>query len=181
MFVDELHDKEILESTSKNIVFNKTFLHVLNETIHDSWSLPSMLMEVHKDIGHAHSDGQQLLSLDALAALAKVKWHKNISDPLASLSELGFEMDPLLHHAHHDRSHDHVHKRRKRGAGANRKHDMLSESARYRHIMLHELTHAFHLGSMVILTFLVLVTYFKIFVMGRKFLHHKIEVRAYVY
>ncbi|XP_052798441.1 uncharacterized protein LOC128230310 isoform X2 [Mya arenaria] len=170
---DELYEKEILESKSKEIVF-RTFPHILNDSIHGDWSLPSVLMEVHKEMGHTHSDGHDHLPIDALAALANIPWPKNGSDPV--LDALGLDMDPMLHHAHHDHAHDHTHKRKKRGAGANHKHDMLSDSAKYRHYMLHELTHAFHLGSMVILTFLVFVTYFKIFVMGKKFLHHKIEV-----
>lgn len=125
-------------------------------------------------MGHTHSDGHEHMPIDALAALAKVPWPSRGNGS-------GFDLDlgvlEHLHDHHHDHSHDHHHARRKRGAGGNHKHDMFqTDSAKYRHYMLHELTHAFHLGSMVILTFLVLITYFKIFIMGKKFLHHKIEV-----
>ncbi|KAJ8298903.1 hypothetical protein KUTeg_022963 [Tegillarca granosa] len=44
------------------------------------------------------------------------------------------------------------------------------------HGVLYELTHAFHLGSMIILSLLLLETFLKIFSMGQKFLHHKLEV-----
>lgn len=176
-FADELHEKEILEATSKEIVF-ETFPNILNQTIHVNWSLPSMLMEVQKDFGHTHSDGIEHNAIDRLAKLAKVPWPDMMNDTASDI-----DLGSLLHHGHHlhDHAHDHsdfhLHSRRKRGAGGNHKHDMFqTDSAKYRHYVLHELTHAFHLGSMVILTFLVLVTYFKIFIMGKKFLHHKIEV-----
>lgn len=176
---DELHEKEILEATSKEIVF-ETFPNILNRTIHGNWSLPSMLMEVQKDFGHTHTDGIEHTAIDQLAKLAKVPWPEKRNESANDLdlaTLLG--NDHLMHDHVHDHAHSdfHVHSRRKRGAGANHKHDMFqTDSAKYRHYMLHELTHAFHLGSMVILTFLVLVTYFKIFIMGKKFLHHKIEV-----
>lgn len=134
-----------------------------------------MLMEVQKEMGHTHSDGHEHMPIESLAALAKVPWPGR-----GNISGLDLDLGALehLHDHHHDHSHsDHHHARKKRGAGGNHKHDMFqTDSAKYRHYMLHELTHAFHLGSMVILTFLILITYFKIFIMGKKFLHHKIEV-----
>lgn len=178
---DELHEKEVLEAMSKKIVF-ETFPNILNKTIHGNLSLPNMLTEVQRDYGHTHSDGLEHNAIDRLAKLAKVPWpqKKNDSahDPLDLDTLLG-GFDHVMHDHTHDHSHSdfHTHSRRKRAAGGNHKHDMFqTDSAKIRHYMLHELTHAFHLGSMVILTFLVLVTYFKIFIMGKKFLHHKIEV-----
>ncbi|KAK7485723.1 hypothetical protein BaRGS_00023024, partial [Batillaria attramentaria] len=44
------------------------------------------------------------------------------------------------------------------------------------HGLLHELTHAFHLGSMIILSILLLETLLKMFAMGKKVLHHKLEI-----
>ncbi|XP_050411465.1 uncharacterized protein LOC126825736 isoform X1 [Patella vulgata] len=44
------------------------------------------------------------------------------------------------------------------------------------HGILHELNHTFHLGSMVILSILLLETLLKTFAMGRKILMHKLEV-----
>ncbi|XP_060580247.1 uncharacterized protein LOC132737035 isoform X1 [Ruditapes philippinarum] len=174
---DELHEKEILEAKSKEIVF-KTFPNTLNQTIHGNWSLPNILLEVQRDFGHTHHDGIEHGAIDRLAKMAKRPWPDMSND-----TERGIDLGALVDHHHplHDHAHDHsdfhVHSRKKRGAGANHKHDMFqTDAAKYRHYMLHELTHAFHLGSMVILTFLVLVTYFKIFIMGKKFLHHKIEV-----
>ncbi|XP_071121419.1 uncharacterized protein [Mytilus edulis] len=46
----------------------------------------------------------------------------------------------------------------------------------HEHTLLEELTHVFHLGSMVILSILVVETFTKMFVMGEKFLHHRLEV-----
>ncbi|KAL4224865.1 Voltage-gated hydrogen channel 1 [Mactra antiquata] len=173
---DELHEKEILEATSKEIVF-KTFPHILNQTIHGNWSLPSMLTEVQNQIGHTHSDGFEHNPLEQMAKLGKIPWHDINNDTGATL-DLGTLLGRDHFHDHtHEHSDFHTHTRRKRGAGGDHKHDIFqTDAAKVRHYMLHELTHAFHLGSMVILTFLVLITYFKIFIMGKKFLHHKIEV-----
>ncbi|GFO17860.1 voltage-gated hydrogen channel 1 [Plakobranchus ocellatus] len=44
------------------------------------------------------------------------------------------------------------------------------------HGALYDLTHAFHLGSMVILSVLLLETMLKVFAMGKKLQHHKLEV-----
>lgn len=46
----------------------------------------------------------------------------------------------------------------------------------HEHTLLEELTHVFHLGSMVILSILVVETFTKMFAMGEKFLHHRLEV-----
>ncbi|WAR02270.1 hypothetical protein MAR_008828 [Mya arenaria] len=43
------------------------------------------------------------------------------------------------------------------------------------HDLLHELTHSFHIGSMVILSVLLAEAFLKIFAMGKHFLHHKLE------
>lgn len=174
-----MHEKEILEATSKEIVF-KTFPHILNQTIHGNWSLPSMLTEVQNQIGHTHSDGFEHNPLEQLAKLSNVPWpeRNNATGSNHDLESLiaGMKHDHFHDHGHHEHSDFHTH-RRKRGAGGDHKHDIFqTDAAKVRHYMLHELTHAFHLGSMVILTFLVLITYFKIFIMGKKFLHHKIEV-----
>ena len=167
---DELHEKEILERNSKDIIF-KTFPEFLNKTIHDGWSLQSILVLVQNNqLGHTH--GHEHL----LDEMAKAAW------PVENDT---YPFTPHTHHhddGHaHDHSHDFLsHSRVRRGAGPNHKHDLLTDAAMHRHYLLHELTHAFHLGSMVILTLLVLVTYFKMFVMGKKFLHHKIEVWFFV-
>ncbi|XP_052798096.1 uncharacterized protein LOC128230117 isoform X1 [Mya arenaria] len=44
------------------------------------------------------------------------------------------------------------------------------------HDLLHELTHSFHIGSMVILSVLLAEAFLKIFAMGKHFLHHKLEI-----
>ncbi|XP_048242302.1 uncharacterized protein LOC124141030 isoform X1 [Haliotis rufescens] len=62
-----------------------------------------------------------------------------------------------------------IHKRAKRAAEGSEEDDG------HGHSLLHELTHAFHLGSMAILSMLLLETLLKSFAMGRKILHHKLE------
>ncbi|KAL4224864.1 Voltage-gated hydrogen channel 1 [Mactra antiquata] len=42
--------------------------------------------------------------------------------------------------------------------------------------LLYELTHVFHIGSMAILSILLVESFLKIFAMGRQFLHHKLEI-----
>ncbi|XP_041365215.1 uncharacterized protein LOC121380462 isoform X2 [Gigantopelta aegis] len=59
--------------------------------------------------------------------------------------------------------------RQKRSAGSD------SHGKAEEHSLLEELTHAFHLGSMAILSALLLETILKSFAMGRKILHHKLE------
>ena len=117
---------------------------------------------------HSHGDGSQS-AIDGLVEFAR----ENATEPFS-------HSHPHSHadgHTHdHPHFHPHAHERFRRGAGPNHRHEYLTDAAMHRHYMLHELTHAFHLGSMVILTVLVLVTYFKMFIMGKKFLHHKIEV-----
>ncbi|PVD34114.1 hypothetical protein C0Q70_05377 [Pomacea canaliculata] len=44
------------------------------------------------------------------------------------------------------------------------------------HKLLHDLTHSFHLGSLIILSMLLLETLLKVFAMGKKVLHHKLEI-----
>ena len=169
---DELHEKEILENSSKDIIF-KTFPDFLNRTIHEGWSLQSILVLVQNNVqGHTHSDGHEHTPIDMLTEMAKADW------PLENDTYPFDHSHPHPHEDGHSHDHDHLHPhaRVRRGAGPNHRHDLLTDAAMHRHYMLHELTHAFHLGSMVILTLLVLVTFFKIFVMGKKFLHHKIEV-----
>ncbi|KAK3101403.1 hypothetical protein FSP39_003322 [Pinctada imbricata] len=64
------------------------------------------------------------------------------------------------------------HRRRKRAAGSSGDH----HGHHVDHTLNEHLTHAFHLGSMVILSILVAETFLKIFAMGSKFLHHRLEV-----
>lgn len=167
---DELHEKEILEASSKDLLF-KTFPDFLNKSVHGAWSLQSILVLVQNNVnGHSHSDGSEHLPIDALVEMARIPtFDENDTNPFDHSHDDGHSHD-------HDHGHFHSHARVKRGAGGNHKHDLLTDAAMIRHYMLHELTHAFHLGSMVILTLLVLITFFKMFVMGKKFLHHKIEV-----
>lgn len=44
------------------------------------------------------------------------------------------------------------------------------------HSLAYEFTHSFHIGSMALLSALLLETFLKIFAMGKHFLHHKLEV-----
>ncbi|KAL8623989.1 hypothetical protein ACOMHN_040615 [Nucella lapillus] len=58
------------------------------------------------------------------------------------------------------------HSRRRRAA----------EGATAEHDLLHDLTHSFHLGSMILLSMLLLESLLKVFAMGKKILNNKLEV-----
>ena len=173
LFSDELHEKEILEANSKDIMF-KTFPGFLNRSVHDDWSLQSILMLVKTNVrGHDHHEDGAHTDINSLVEFAR-------DDNETELFMHGHSHTHGDGRTHdHEHGHFHSHERFRRGAGANHRHEYLTDAAMHRHYMLHELTHAFHLGSMVILTVLVLVTYFKMFIMGKKFLHHKIEVSLF--
>ncbi|ESO86986.1 hypothetical protein LOTGIDRAFT_235169 [Lottia gigantea] len=77
----------------------------------------------------------------------------------------------LTHNTTHPPPHQaHSHSRRKRAIVEVHSHE---EDG---HGVLHELNHAFHLGSMIILSILLFETLLKTFAMGRKILMHKLEV-----
>lgn len=68
------------------------------------------------------------------------------------------ERTKLMHtHSHAPEKSHHVHPRtrKRRAAGGNHQHSFHDEEKSINHHILHELTHAFHLGSMVILTVLL--------------------------
>ncbi|KAK7098342.1 uncharacterized protein [Littorina saxatilis] len=114
-------------------------------------------------------DPRWLQFLQSAAASAQLPGHDsgsvNVSIPLASGDSsknltagemiIGFFKIPVAHH------------RGRRAAGA---------EAEGEHTLLHDLTHSFHLGSMIILSMLLLETLLKVFAMGKKILHHKLEI-----
>ncbi|XP_022305677.1 uncharacterized protein LOC111112448 isoform X2 [Crassostrea virginica] len=62
-----------------------------------------------------------------------------------------------------------IHHRSKRASGS-------GDHGHAEHTLVETLTHAFHLGSLVILSLLVFETFLKIFAMGSHFLNHRLEV-----
>ncbi|KAK3581609.1 hypothetical protein CHS0354_001931 [Potamilus streckersoni] len=152
---DELYEKELLEADSKKILFD-TFPHLLNKSLNERLSLQTMLTRLKQHREDFFGPAERSATETPLNS-SFTRFHSKDSD-------------------HHDDESEEKLIRHKRTAGENHDHYYLSEQALYHHYILHELTHAFHLGSMVILTLLVLETLFKIFAMGKKFLSHRIEV-----
>ncbi|KAL3842577.1 hypothetical protein ACJMK2_020571, partial [Sinanodonta woodiana] len=150
----ELYEKELLEADSKKILFD-TFPHFFNNSLNEKYSLQTMLTRLKQYREDIHTDVERTATETPINS-SFTRFHGKESDHRDDELE-----EKLIRH--------------KRTAGENHDHYYLSEQALYHHYILHELTHAFHLGSMVILTLLVLETLFKIFAMGKKFLSHRIE------
>lgn len=73
---------------------------------------------------------------------------------LKGKSKLEHALSPHSHPPNGGEHHVHGHRKR-RGAGGNHQHTFHDKEKHINHHILHELTHAFHLGSMVILTVLL--------------------------
>ncbi|XP_048729170.1 uncharacterized protein LOC125646704 isoform X2 [Ostrea edulis] len=128
---------------------------------------------------------------EALEVLMKVCPEANYSTPHAHSPTLEEVMQSVkkhscyatntstnhIHNGHHRvvfqnefASRQMEHHRSRRAASASDGH------AHTEHTLLEHLTHAFHLGSLVILSLLVFETFLKIFAMGSHFLNHRLEV-----
>ncbi|KAJ8299343.1 hypothetical protein KUTeg_023403 [Tegillarca granosa] len=149
---DELYEKELMEREAKNVLLD-LFPEKLNKTNYAKTSLEDILVIVRECFRDLREQGlDRLFEKVHFDALQKKSQHKNHEENNVSV-------------------------RNKRAAGENHDHHFKDPKKYHSHHILHELTHAFHLGSMVILTLLVIETIVKIMAMGiKKFLHHKIEV-----
>ncbi|XP_071121422.1 uncharacterized protein LOC143083359 [Mytilus galloprovincialis] len=147
---DELHEKQLMESEAKKIIFD-LFPGRFNRSGYDEAEFESILL-ILRDCFQEVNGPEITRIQNKFAAAVEKQLHKGHN------------------HANH---HHHLHKR---GSGGNHKHTFKDSHKIYTHHILHELTHAFHLGSFVILTILLLETFLKVLAMGKKFLNHKIEV-----
>ncbi|VDI16053.1 Hypothetical predicted protein [Mytilus galloprovincialis] len=147
---DELHEKQLMESEAKKIIFD-LFPGRFNRSGYDEAEFESILL-ILRDCFQEVNGPEITRIQNKFAAAVEKQLHKDHN------------------HANH---HHHLHKR---GSGGNHKHTFKDSHKIYTHHILHELTHAFHLGSFVILTILLLETFLKVLAMGKKFLNHKIEV-----
>ncbi|CAC5362834.1 unnamed protein product [Mytilus coruscus] len=147
---DELHEKQLMESEAKKIIFD-LFPGRFNRSGYDEAEFESILVILRDCFQEVQ--GPEITRIQ---------------------NKFAAEVEKRLHKGHHhDNHHHHLHKR---GSGGNHKHTFKDSHKIYTHHILHELTHAFHLGSFVILTILLLETFLKVLAMGKKFLNHKIEV-----
>ncbi|XP_063398319.1 uncharacterized protein LOC134701583 [Mytilus trossulus] len=147
---DELHEKQLMESEAKKIIFD-LFPGRFNRSGYDEAEFESILL-ILRDCFQEVNGPEITRIQNKFAAAVEKQLHKGHN------------------HANH---HHHLHKR---GSAGNHKHTFKDSHKIYTHHILHELTHAFHLGSFVILTILLLETFLKVLAMGKKFLNHKIEV-----
>ena len=131
---DELHEKQLMEKEAKQVLFDM-FPERFNHSDYKKAGLDELMVilrECFKDIENKHGH--------------------HSADPESRIHAL----EKTLTHVHEDGSH-HVHHRTKRGAGGDHTHIFQDEQKYAEHHILHELTHAFHLGSMVILTVLLVI------------------------
>ncbi|XP_060075063.1 uncharacterized protein LOC132554769 [Ylistrum balloti] len=147
---DELQEKQQMEVYTKSVLLD-LFPVRLNKTSWDKKPLSDILVILRE-------------CFDDVKAT-------DIQEKRIALEKLLSNTTP--HSWHHL---EHVKGRHKRAAGGNHQHSFQDKNKYIQHHILHELTHAFHLGSMVILTILLIETFFKVFAMGKKFLSHKVEV-----
>lgn len=90
-------------------------------------------------------------SLEEIMVIMKECFDELKRDGKVTMDKASF---PHIHQT--DGGGHHVHgKRHRRAAGGNHQHSFKDQEKYINHHILHELTHAFHLGSMVILTVLL--------------------------
>lgn len=106
-------------------------------------------------------------NLDAILAVLKGDGHHEGDGPLPTPDASGFAVSNLTSDL---ASHLALHRHR-RAASPD---DVPGHEVD--HGLLYHLTHFFHLGSMVILSLLLVETLFKVFAMGKKIRHHRLEV-----
>lgn len=123
----------------------------LNETIHPKWNLEAILA-VLTGTGHHAVDGP-------------------VPTPPANITSLYVSDTGVLSNSTMDAVMEHALHRHRRAASPS---DVPGHEVE--HGMLYHLTHGFHLASLVILSVLLIETLFKVFAMGKKLKHHKLEV-----
>lgn len=148
---DELQEKTLMENHAKETLLN-LFPERFNKTNYEKASLEEIMVIMKECFDELRKDGT-----------------------LKGKNKLEHALSPHSHPPNGGEHHVHGHRKR-RGAGGNHQHTFHDKEKHINHHILHELTHAFHLGSMVILTVLLVETKLKILAMGKKFLNHKIEV-----
>lgn len=125
---DELQEKQLMEDQAKKIIFD-LFPGRFNRT------------------GYLEAEFETIL-------IILRDCFQEVKGPEMSKIQRKFiqEVERRLPNEHHHDHHGHVHRR---AAGGHHKHTFKDSHKIYTHHILHELTHAFHLGSLVILTILV--------------------------
>ncbi|XP_062605779.1 uncharacterized protein LOC134267592 isoform X2 [Saccostrea cucullata] len=141
---------------------------IMSEKLHDSdvlkESTVAVLMKVCPKANYTTVDGH---SPTLEQAIESVKKHSCYSNSSIIQSHDDHNRDTYLSDDTGRR--DVIHHRSKRASAS-------GDDAHAEHTLVETLTHAFHLGSLVILSLLVFETFLKIFAMGSHFLNHRLEV-----
>ena len=128
-FADELQEKTLMENHAKKTLF-EIFPERFNKTDYEK------------------------TSLEHIVVILKECYYDLKKNETSKISERTKHMHT---HSHAPEKLHHVHPRtrKRRAAGGNHQHSFHDKEKSINHHILHELTHAFHLGSMVILTVLL--------------------------
>ncbi|XP_012941805.1 uncharacterized protein LOC101862058 [Aplysia californica] len=148
---EKLDHFEVIDDQLTDILFDH--IPKLNQSLHPKWNLDAIL-DVLTGRDHHSNDGP----VPTPAPLAS-----NLSSLMSVVNS-----SVLQNFTHMNQSA--LHHRVRRAA----KQEVPGHEVD--HGLLYDLTHTFHLGSMVILSLLLLETLLKVFAMGKKLRHHKLEV-----
>ncbi|KAK3577936.1 hypothetical protein CHS0354_020814 [Potamilus streckersoni] len=168
IMTENLHTYETLHKTTVNLMI-EVLPNLLNKTTHGDWSLEQIVdfLSLRKDPGLPRNGESEN---DNNHTLTPITSETGTHLTNSYLGDAALYINALIEQYQwkHDMkaSSEISHHRSKRAGGG-------SGSA---HGLTYELTHVFHIGSMVILSILLLETILKISAMGRKFIDHKIEV-----
>ncbi|CAG5135994.1 unnamed protein product, partial [Candidula unifasciata] len=143
----------------------------LNKSLHDQWNLHAILsVLVGRDI---HNDGGALTPPETSTIphfSSNLFFTPTLKCTRRNSSETTISGFPFRLFAKLKKEPDTLHVRLKRAL------EPKVPGHEVDHGVLYELTHTFHLGSMAILSLLLLETMLKVLAMGKKLKHHKLEI-----
>ncbi|XP_061191545.1 uncharacterized protein LOC133199608 isoform X2 [Saccostrea echinata] len=142
---------------------------IMSEKLHDSDMLKestvAVLMKVCPEANYTTADGHSPTLEQAIESVKKHSCYSSNSSNFQSQEN----QHRFTYYTDDTRRQGEIHHRSKRASGS-------GDHAHAEHTLVETLTHAFHLGSLVILSLLVFETFLKIFAMGSHFLNHRLEV-----
>lgn len=143
---------------------------IMSEKLHDSDTMKSEALSVLMKVCHGANFSVHGHPPSLEEAMAIVKGHSCYSANVSTGHSAEGHHRLMYNYATSNRE-SVIHHRSKRASGSGS-----SDHSHAEHTLVEHLTHAFHLGSLVILSLLVFETFLKIFAMGSHFLNHRLEV-----
>lgn len=143
---------------------------IMSEKLHDSDTMKSEALSVLMKVCHEANFSVHGHPPSLEEAMVIVKGHSCYSANASTGHSVGGHHRLMYNYA--TSNHESViHHRSKRASSSGS-----GDHSHAEHTLVEHLTHAFHLGSLVILSLLVFETFLKIFAMGSHFLNHRLEV-----